>query len=244
MNTRISASQEARLKNSKDLVIRIKELELYSPSSDDIKTANYEAFVDQAILKMRPFTIALGKLNDAINNNQKLFQTLDKTARKVLSEIGEVKGKSSPEYSKIRSYVNLLTGRNVSERGKVNKEQLKKVKEGEEPPKTISVSAMDYKSKIGNFRLLTGQLKNYSFYSPSLSSITIEALDSLENDLTASLENIASCEIEVVNQRSAIRSTFDGQGGLKDRAQRAKMHVKRQYGAVSAEYKSLTKKRY
>lgn len=152
MKTNKNASLEARLKNTKDLVISVKEYQQYAPTSTDIRVENFEQFVDTVTGKMEPYTLALGELEKAERKNNTQFNTLTKKVRDILSEIGETKGKSSEEYRSVRTYVNLITGQNIRLHSENRKQLLKNLKEGDPKPETISVSALDYKSKLGNFR--------------------------------------------------------------------------------------------
>ena len=55
---------------------------------------------------------------------------------------------------------------------------------------------------------------------------------------------VAEKETAFINERRNVIHLFDGQGGLTDRARRAKMHVSRKYGRNSPEYKVLVNKVY
>ena len=107
-----------------------------------------------------------------------------------------------------------------------------------------SVSQLDQKSMLGNYRALTGLLRSFTFYVPEDESLRIASLETLEAKLTGSLDRITQKEAAYTNQRSRIISYFDEKNGLLDRAKRAKMHVRRKYGHKSPEYKALVNKKY
>lgn len=244
MSRNKSASLEARLKNSKDLIVSVKELSLYDPSSDEIKKENYEDFINMVEGQMNPYKNAMGRFSSSGNNAKLLFNRLKNVSRNIRSEIQELKGKNSYESGQITSVTNLITGQNVVAHARMKKKVFSNLKEGEQPPEFISVSELDYKSMVGNFRTLLGILRTFDFYNPTDNAISISALDALLTELNNSLEDIALKEAELANEKSKIAKYFDDRAGLKDRAVRAKEHVKRKYGIKSPEYKLLTKKIY
>lgn len=241
MNKSKTASLEAKLKNSKDLVIAIRDLTLYDPTSDQIKINNYSAFVDEADSVVTSYKSAAAEELSARTETITAFEKLLKVCNNIRSEIYEITGENSVEAAKTESIVKLITGQNVSDNLRTRRKELAGLKEGEQPKKHNSVSATDRKSRVGNFRTLLGMLRTYGFYAPTDSTITIAALEALEQELSRSLENIAEKETAFATERSRIIQYFTG---LKDRSQRAKRHVKRKYGAGSPEYRLLTKKNY
>jgi len=244
MNTNKSASLEAKLVNSKDLLTTIKDLSKYNPSSEIIKIENYGNFINESDGAITQYKTASGNLMNAGMNANLAFEKLVKISREIRSEIQELKGASSVEAEAINSVVKLITGENVTEHTKMKKKVLKRLKEGEDPPQFSSVSALDHESRLGNFRTLIGILKTFEFYEPIDSEITVASLEALEIELKKRLDEIAEMEIAYTNQRSRVINYFNGEHGLKDRAVRAKKHVKRKYGINSPEYKLLTKKIY
>lgn len=239
-----SASLEARLKNNKDLVTSLKEYSLYSPTSEDIKAGIFESFVNLVDDAITPFKTSTGALTTANKQARDVFAKLDRISKDVRAEICEVKGKDSDEWNQVDKIVKVITGENISDHSKMKQITLKEKKEGEPQPEFNSVSRQDYKSKLGNFRSLTGLLRNYEFYAPSDQSITMSALEAFEAESAGILSSVSSAETKYVTERSRIIHYFNDKGGLKDRAQRAKVHVKRKYGFSSPEYKALTNKRY
>ena len=69
-------------------------------------------------------------------------------------------------------------------------------------------------------------------------------LEKIHNECIISMNDLADCESKFINERSRVIHYFDDKGGLKDRAVRAKAHVKRKYGSRSPEYKALVNKKY
>ncbi|HMQ69843.1 MAG TPA: hypothetical protein PKA90_12780 [Ignavibacteria bacterium] len=244
MATNKSASYEARLKNNKDLVISVSGYSKYNPTSEDIKKENYSGFLKNTEAAMTELKNSIGSLSTERKINKELFENMVNTARAVRSETGELRGTDSNEYGQVNSIVKLITGENVSKHSMKKKEVNKNLKDGEEEPDSNSVSQLDNKSKLGNFRLLNGLLRSFTFYLPDEKSISIASLEAMETVLTESLERIAEKENAFTNRRSAIMHYFNDKGGLRDRAKRAKMHVKRQYGNRSPEFKALVNKNY
>jgi hypothetical protein len=71
---------------------------------------------------------------------------------------------------------------------------IKNLNEGEEGSGGSSVSQLDRKSMLGNFRLLLGLLRSYNFYDPDDETLKLNALETFETELTASLERVAEKE--------------------------------------------------
>ncbi len=244
MSTNKSASLEARIKNSRELAITIREFTLYEPTSDDIKKNNYETFVETVDSSLVPFRNSAGALATVRKSNAILINRMVNISKAVRSEIAELRGRKSDEYKLVSNIVKSITGQNISEHSRTKKKISSSHKEGDPEITSISVSKLDNKSKLGNFRELTGLLTNWDFYNPADSTITIQALQTLENEVTQSLDEFALKNAENVNERSKVLYYFDGNGGLRDRASRARMHVKRKYGKDSPEYKALINKVY
>jgi hypothetical protein len=244
MGTNKSASMEARLKNNKDLVISIKEYTRYQPTSTEIKKENYEVFIANAESAMTDLKNSIGLLSTEKRHCSGLFEKLNITARNIRSETGELKGKYSNEYEQVNSIVKQITGENISQYSAKLKEKNKNLKEGEEGSGGFSVSHLDRKSMLGNFRLLLGLLRSYPDYDPDDETLKLTALEAFETELKTSLEKVAERETAYTNKRSRIIQFFDHKGGLHDRAIRAKMHVRRKYGSSSPEYKALVNKNY
>ncbi|MBK8550975.1 MAG: hypothetical protein IPL53_07920 [Ignavibacteria bacterium] len=244
MSANKSASLEARIKNSRDLVVAVSGYALYNPTNEKIKSQTFGTYVDDVESKMTEFRDANGALTNASKDNSNIFSRLRKLSRDVRFEVGELKGTNSAEYSQVNSVVRLITGENNADHTRMKKKILSAVKDGDPKPDFSSVSALDYKSQLGNFKALIGLVKNYDFYAPEENSITIKSLEAFGTEVSNSLLNIALKETTLTNARSSIIHLFEDEHGLKDRARKAKMHVKRKYGIGSPEYKALVNKIY
>ena len=239
-----SASLEARLKNSKDLITFIKEYELYDPTPEDLKKENYETFVAEVDNAVTPLKNRSGALVNSAVTLKAVIKEVKQKSKYIRAEMHEIKGKDSEQYRLVNNIVKLITGENISEHSKRKQKIKKNLKEGEPEPEFNSVSELNRKSILGNFRSLLQLLKNFDFYNPSDSNITIAALEDLKSRVTSSLADFAEKQSEFVNESSRISHYFDDKNGLKDRARRAKIHVKRKYGKDSQEYAALSKKKY
>lgn len=235
---------EARLRNSKDLITFIKEYELYDPTSEDLKKENYEAFVTEVDNALSPLKNRTGAMLSSGATVKSVINEIVLTSRNIRFEMIELKGKESEEYRLVNNIVKLITGENISDHSEKIKEIKKTLKEGEQAPEFISVSELDRKSMLGNFRSLLQLLKNFDFYTPSDNTITIAALEDLKERVTNAMTDYAEKQSGFVSESSRISHYFDDKNGLKDRARRAKIHVKRKYGRHSQEYAALSKKIY
>lgn len=244
MKTNKSASIESRLKNHRDLVLYIKDYTLYDPTKEDIKVENYETFVNEVEAKMTPYRQAVGDLSAAETNCLAAFAVLVKAATAVRSEIREVMPSGSGPDLQVSHYVKLITGQNISENSRNRRRVKASLKEGEKEPQYISVAMLDYKSRLGNFRSMTGLLKSYPFYTPSDRTITHEGLEETDRLADHALKTLIEKDSTVVTQRSNLSELFKSEEGLRGRARRAKLHVRRKYGMSSDEYRVLTNKVY
>lgn len=244
MKTQKPASIEARIRNSRDLVEAIKGFSLYNPTEEVIKKQSYDEFVNHVDMQLSPYRIALGAMKTAETENRELFENLKKISKDVRSEIMECRGAKSEEYSQVNNIVKLITGENISSHTRMKQNKISGLKEGESKPEFSSVSALDYKSRLGNFRALVGIIKNFSFYSPSDDSISVSSLEGMEARALQSLTNVADKTAELINNRSRIIHLFNDEDGLTERAKRAKSHIKRKYGASSPEYKATVNRKY
>lgn len=244
MSANISATLESRLKNNKDLASTVKNYSSYQPTAEDIKKENLEQFVNSVEDAILPFKNAKGAVAAAriVNNENQMFMI--KTSKDVRLEVLEIKGNSSPEYLQVNQIVRKITGENMN-RHSINLNKKKNgLKEGEQGIVSSSVSFTDMRTRTGNFRELIELLKNFPFYNPSDSSLSVESLETICRNCDNSINTLTDAESKFINERSRIIHHFDDKGGLRDRAVRAKAHVKRKYGTKSPEYKALVNKKY
>ncbi len=244
MSNHSKASMEAKIKNSRDLLISVAGYERYKPASAEIKVDNYKEFMDTVESTMTDLNESRGALTSAKKDNSELVDTLVNTAREIRSLTAELKGKNSSEYNQVSNLVRQITGENISRHKRKADLILKELKEGDPQPEFNSVSGLDVKTRLGKFRELIGLLKYYTFYVPEDPSLSIESLEIMRDELTGSLEIVAQKETAFTNHRGKMIDYLNGTYGLTDRARRAKMHVKRKYGIASPQYKALIKKAY
>lgn len=244
MKTNTSASMEAKIKNSKELLVTLKDMTQYDPTAEDIKIENYNKFVDDANTSLTPLKETSGRLVSAKKRSIQTSNKLLKTCRTIRSEMKELKGSGAEETERVNSVIKLITGENIAAHTKMKKKVLANLKEGEPTPTFSSVSALDQKSQLGNFRTLIGILKTFDFYTPNDNAISIESLKLLEAELESMIELVAEMEIDYATERSKVIHYFVGPYGLKQKATRAKVHVGRKYGLESPEYKLLVNRRF
>lgn len=245
MNNKSNAKLEVRFENSKSLVMALSAYQKYNPSSEDIKPGTYSQFITEVENQLTPYKTANGAVMNAMKDNKAIFSRLSAVARKIRSEIGEVKSRKSPEYVQVNSIVKLITGQNIIAHSRIVGIKRSKMRGENEPePEFNSVSQLDFNSRLGNLKTLIGLLRNYNFYNPADESISIAALEQLERALADSLRTVMDKGTEYTTERSKIINIFNGESGLSDRARRAKMNVLRNYGKDSPEYKAIVRKEY
>lgn len=244
MSKKISASYEARIKNAKDLVIAVTGYDQYNPSAEELKAENFRTFINEAEVAVTTLKEAKGNVSTFKKQTRKDFALMVKRSRDIRILIAEFKGTSSSEYEQVNSIVRVITGENIAKHSKKKAKVKTLLKEGNPEPATSSVSRLDHKTRLGNFRLLIGTLKSFGFYVPADTRYTIVALETMRDELTVILENSAEKNTALVNAKSSVLKLFDDVNGITDRSRRAKLIVKRQYGFSSPEFKALANKKY
>lgn len=239
-----SASLEARIRNSKELVQFVKGFALYSPTADELKPDRFEEFAGAVIESVTPLKEAFARMKISSATVNSTFARIVKTSKDIRSEIFEIKGRDSDEWRQVNNIVRVITGQNVQAHSKRKKAALKNLKEGDEKPVFNSVSERDHKSMLGNFRSLIALVKSYEFYNPSDPEIAAAALERLEADTHSVMADAADRETEYLMLRSKLLHDLNDANGLKDRVMRAKYHIRRKYGIKSPEFKVLSGKTY
>lgn len=250
MASNSQAGLGSRLQNSKDLIAIIKTLTKYNPIINDIKIANYEPYVTLVSDSMTPYNSAHTALKNEQNNAEEVQNRVIAVARRIRNVILEIYGKSE-QYDDYNELIDLITGDNV------RKQYYERKKEGEpetptggtpeteEPEEEFtSVSQQDRGSILAKFTALIDALTADTNYTPTEPELQLPGLNDLREEFALALTSLASKLADYEVKRSALLPMFDGPGSLHERAERAKFHVKRQYGPKSIEYKTLTGKIY
>jgi len=233
----------SRLLNSLFLIEHIKTLVNYNPIIDVIKIINYEPFVTSVQNAMSPYNIAFALLKDSQNLTEEKFTLLVNLVRKIRNVILEIYGKSD-KYDDYNELIDLITGDNVSKHSyKRNIEEV--VQPPAEPGEDfVSVSQLDRGSQLAHFTALIDMLEQDPNYQPNENELKIIELKNFRDSLNTLLLTLGTHLAEYQAQRAIILPLFDGPDSLHERAERAKVHVKRVYGSKSIEYKALTGKTY
>lgn len=240
------AGYGSRLQNTKDLIAKIKSYSKYNPIIDEIKIIAYEPFVNSVETALSNYYDSYAKVKSAQNSVADKFIDLEKLVRKIRNVILEIYGKSE-SYDDYNELIDEITGDDVSK----NYYKRKHETPSTPPPEPgagdvdfVSVSQLDRGSLIAKFTALIDMLEldpNYTPHEPELTVAQLRAFRDLLNNLLTTLSNAIA---DFINKRSALLPMFEGPGSLRERAERAKAHVKRQYGPNSPEYKALTGKIY
>ena len=239
----------SRLKNSQDLIQTIKALLLYNPIVDAIKIAIYEPFVSSVAAAMEPYNTAFKNFKQQENLTEDVFLLIVAITRKVREALLEIY-LDSKEYHDYNELLDVITADNVSKNSYKRHHQPKETspEAGTNPPDEdedfFSVSQADRGSRLAKYTALYDHLKTDPNYTPNEDNIKLAALLSLKEKAGTELKALANLHILYINQLGIIHPLFDGPDSLHERAERAKMHIKRVYGIDSAEYKSLTGKSY
>lgn len=249
MASKSQAGFGSRLQNSKDLLTFVKTLTKYTPIIDEIKLTNYEPFINSVVDAMTPYNTSHTNLKNSQNIADSVENRVRERARKVRNVLLEIYGKSET-YDDYNELIDVITGDNVRKNSyRRSKEEEPAPPEGtsgtETPEEEFqSVSQQDRGSILAKFISLIDALTGDVKYTPTEPELQITGLTALSAEFSAALTDLGLKIAQFEGQRSIILPMFDGPGSLHERAERAKVHVKRQYGPNSIEFKTLTGKEY
>lgn len=236
----------SKLLNNENLIAKVKTMVKYNPIPDDLKIANYEPFVLTVRPAMTPYNNADKAFSDCENDTNIVQDNIIEIVRKVRAAIFEIHG-SGEIYDDYNQVIDLITGDNVRKNSyeRTKEENSAPPADPNAPAKDFqSVSQQDRGSIYTFFTTLIDELALDHKYLPEEAELKIDGLKALRDSFGVLLTQYATLEGELKKQEGIIQPLFVGPGSLHDRAERAKAHVKRQYGVNSAEYKSLTGKSY
>jgi hypothetical protein len=246
MSSKSQAGYGSKLKNSEDFMEIIPTLTKYNPIPTDIKTATYVPFVVSVRTAMTPFNTAEGKFTTCQNETQVIQDLVIGTTRKVRGVLFEIYT-DNETYQDYNHIIDLITGDNV------RKNSAKRKAEAEaNPPADPNAPAVDFQSVSQQdrgsiytfFTTLIDELSLDVNYLPNEPELKTVGLKTLRDDFGLKLKELAKLEGEFNAQEAIIQPLFVGPSSLHDRAERSKVHIKRQYGVDSIEYKSVTGKKY
>lgn len=260
MASKSQAGYGSRLQNSKDLIVFVKSLTKYAPIIDDIKLLNYEPYVTLVSDSMSPYNGAHKDLKDAQNAAESIQNDVIDRVRKIRNVLLEIYGKSE-EYDDYNEIIDVITGDNVRKNSyKRKKPETPSTNDNSGTTGTAgasgttgttqpdddfqSVSQQDRGSILAKYIALIDALTVDTKYAPTEPELMLPGLNTLADKFADVLKTLATKMAEYEVQRSKVLPMFDGPGSLHERAERAKFHVKRQYGPNSIEFKTLTGKEY
>jgi len=249
MGSTSQAGYGSRLKNNEDLIETLPGLLKYKPIHDDIKNPAYKLFVGSVRTAMSPFNTAEGKFKICENETQVIQDLVVFTTRKVRGVLFEIY-LGDETYQDYNHTIDIITGDNVAKnyRDRKNKEKADPPPAPVEPPVPAkdfqSVSQQDRGSIYTFFTTLIDELTLDTKYLPLELDLQVAGLGTLRDSFGVKLKEYADLEGKYKAQEAIILPLFNGPSSLHERAERAKAHIKRQYGVDSIEYKSLTGKSY
>lgn len=246
MASESQAGYGSKLLNNENLIAKVKTMLKYKPIPDDLKIASYEPFVLSVRPAMTPYNNAHKAFKDCENETNIIQDNILAVVRKVRAAIFEIHG-SGETYDDYNHIIDIITGDNVRKNSynRTQEENSAPPADPNAPEKDFqSVSQQDRGSIYTFFTTLIDELALDPKYLPEEEELRIEGLRELRDLFGTKLTEYGTLEGELKKQEGIILPLFVGPGSLHDRAERAKAHVKRQYGVNSPEYKSLTGKSY
>jgi hypothetical protein len=246
MASESQAGYGSKLLNSEALVTKAKTMLKYKPIPDDIKLLNYEPFVVSVRTAMSPYNTAHKAFKDCQNETDAVQDSILEIARKIRAAVFEIHGPGEI-YDDYNHTIDIITGDNVRKNSAKRKaeDETAPPADPNAPEKDFqSVSQQDRGSIYTFFTTLIDELALDTKYLPSEPELQIAGLQLLRDSFGTKLSEYSKLEGGFKKQEGIIKPLFVGPSSLHDRAERAKAHVKRQYGVDSPEYKSLTGKSY
>lgn len=244
MERTISSYIEARLRNNKELAETLKRLAKYQPSSVDIRVDKFSEFINNVEAKLKPFKTCEASLQKAVTRNMDLFRKIKAATSAVMEQVIRIKGKESDEYRSIEKIVSAITTNVLHERSHSEDDFEKGIKEGKALHCKVTITLQQLHTGLENFRELIRTLRSFASLNKHHEALCLASLETLEKEASSSTEKISEKQSVFEINRDQVLNMLDNKGGLRDRAKRAKIYVRKKYGIMSPEYRATVHKRY
>lgn len=207
----------------------------YNPSKSSILITALNTKLASAETALNELSSLIPIQTLAVNNRDIVFSPLSKLVTRVFNAV-EASDVSKLFIEDVKTIVRKLQGRRAKA---VNKTPLA---EGEEPPKTHSVSQMSFDSRIENFQNLIDLLAAEPGYNPNETELTVASLSTLLNQMKTVNQEVITSEVPIKNSRiNRDNILYVGDNSLVALANDVKKYVKSLFGPDSSQFKQISK---
>jgi hypothetical protein len=222
------------MQNIKDLMVFIKTLTKYNPVIDEIQILNYEPYVTLVSDSMSPYIVAHKDLKDAQNEADNSKSPVKDIIHKIRNVLFEISGKSL-QYDDYNEITDIVIGDNVRKHSydRKNSDETPgtpfiNTTGGSVPDEKFqSVSQKDLSYILAKFTALFDTLSEYVKYLSEETDLKVPALRNTTGQFSDRLKALATKMANSEAQYSAGLPIFYDISSIHERAELAKVHVKR-----------------
>lgn len=211
----------------------------YNPSKASIQLASLNTKYTQAFNALNEVNEAVPANTLAVNERDIVFKPLSKLVTRIMNAV-EASDVTKLFIDDVKTLVRKLQGKRAAKiqnpvppEGGTN---------GDEPPKTHSVSQMSFDGKIENFDKLILLLAAEPNYNPNEEELKVTTLQTLLAAMRNSNLAVIETEVPLSNARISRNNVlYNSENGLPVLAQDVKKYVKSVFGADSPQFKQISK---
>ncbi len=208
----------------------------YQPSAEHLKIENLENMVREAESRFQEVVSAKAEFDSATDARRKAFQNIKTLSTRIINSFAAA-GADELALQNAKSFNQRIQG------GRRKKNEMPEVKsEGVENNKNISASQQSYDRIINHFAGLTEMLRRSDVYNPNEEELKISTLERILYRMQEADQNhsiaYAKYSNAMILRNQALYSSEDG---IVNTAKLIKKYIKSVFGAVSPQYKQISK---
>lgn len=211
----------------------------YNPSKNSIKLPALQTLLSTSKEALSAVNTAESAYSNAVDARKLEFELLGKFITRVNDALKSSDSATQTDET-AKTIVRKLRGKRAG--AKLTEEEIKALQaEGKEVTQ-ISVSQMDYDSRVENFDKLISLLSTVPQYNPNEEDLKIDALKALHAKLETKNTDVVTANIQLDNARNFRNEVlYKPLTGLVDLASDSKMYIKSVFGASSPQFKQVSK---
>ena len=205
--------------------------DLYKPTKDSLKIPNLIAARDSASGAVSLVSVQKASHADAVQNRKAAFDGLPELATRLIAALSATNA-SDDKIENLKSYNRKMRGDRTEPMPKADEAITGNM---------ISVSQRSYDNLVEHFKGMVNVLGTESSFAPNEPDLSITALNSKVESLTAANYNVDKAAVSLSNARIARNNAINSKdGGMVDTAQEVKAYVKSVFGADSPQFIQLS----
>ena len=212
---------------------------IYNPSKESIKLPALQTLATSSRSAISAVNIALPTYSNAVAAREVAFAPLNKLITRVLNALKATDTTVQVDES-AKTLVRKIQG--VRATAKKTEEQKTALAAEGITIKEVSTSQMSNESRLENFDKLIQLLTSIPLYAPNEEELKVASLTSLCNDLKSKNMAVVAGTMPLSNARiSRNEVLYNTNTGLVDIAFDVKTYIKSIYGAISPQFKQVSK---